>query len=120
MMTAQQVFEAAAALAGELTAQQEHMLEALCGASLSSLSARLREGLVPEDCGDTFITAAALMALASLYGCTGEVPTEQITAGDFTIRKGTSSREKAVRCLTEQAEGMMVPYLKDRFSFRGV
>ena len=120
MMTAQRIFEAAAALAGELTAQQEKMLEALCGASLSSLSARLRAGLTPEDCGETFVTAAALMALASLANCADEVPTEQITAGDFTIRKGASSREKAARCLTEQAEGMMVPYFKDRFSFRGV
>lgn len=120
MMTAQQILEAAAALAGELTPQQETMLEALCGASLSSLSARLREGLTPEDCGEAFVTAAALMALAALANCADEVPTEQITAGDFTIRKGALSREKTARCLTAQAEGMMVPWLKDRFSFRGV
>lgn len=120
MMTVQQILEAASVLAGELPPQQEHMLEALCGASLSSLSARLREEVTPEDCGETFVTAAALMSLASLVNCVDEMTTEQITAGDFTIRKGTSSRENAARSLKEQAEGMMVPYLKDRFSFQGV
>ena len=40
------------------------------------------------------------------------------TAGDLTIRKG--SRAAAANCLRTQAELMMAPYLKDRFSFRGV
>jgi hypothetical protein len=45
-------------------------------------------------------------------------PVEQITAGDFTIRKG--SRDAASNCLRAQAELMIAPYLQDRFCFRGV
>ena len=43
---------------------------------------------------------------------------EQISAGDFTIKKG--SRDAASNCLRSQAELMIAPYLKDRFSFKGV
>ena len=45
---------------------------------------------------------------------------EQITAGDFTIRKGAVSHDAASNCLRNQAEMMISPYLKDRFSFRGI
>jgi len=120
MMTVQQVLTHALHLAGELTEQQSLMLEVLCNASTSALKARLREGLTPDDCGSDFVTAAALMALAALENVSKDVPMEQITAGDFTIRKGSVSHDAAADCLRSQAEQIMAPYLMDRFSFQGV
>ena len=120
MMIAEQGYAHALLLAGERTDQQSRTLEVLCTAAASSLKARLREGLTPEDCEADFIASASLMALAALAGVSSDVPVEQITAGDFTIRKGALSYDAAANCLRSQAELMMAPYLKDRFSFRGV
>ena len=116
----QQVFALARQLSGELTQQQTRTLEALCSASTSALAARLRDGITPEDCRNDFVTAAGLMALAALAGVSAEVPTEQITAGDFTIRKGAVRYDSVADCLRAQAEQIMVPYVMDRFSFQGV
>ena len=118
MSLTQQVYAQAVILAGELTDRQRQVLEALCTAGTAALTARLRTGLTPEDCKADFIAAASLMALAALDGVDEERRAEQITAGDLTIRKG--NRAAAVNCLRTQAELMMAPYLKDRFSFRGV
>lgn len=120
MMLNEQVFANALLLAGEVTEQQSRILEVLCNASTSSLKMRLRDGLTPDDCKADFIASASLMALAALAGVSGDVPVEQITAGDFTIRKGTISYDAASNCLRNQAELMMASYLKDNFSFRGV
>ena len=113
-----QVLAQALLLAGELTERQQIVLGALCTATTASLNARLREGLAPEDCKADFIAAASLMALAALNGVDEEARVEQITAGDLTVKKG--SRDVAANCLRAQAELMIMPYLKDRFSFLGV
>ncbi len=118
MTLKEQVFAQAALLAGQLESQQMDILNALCTASTASLSARLKEGLRPEDCKADFIAAASLFALAALNGVKDTSP-EQISAGDLTIRKGTSG-DAASNCLRNQAELMIAPYLKDRFSFLGV
>ena len=119
-MINEQVFFQAQLLAGEITQQQSNTLKALCDVATSSLKARLRSGLSPEDCQTDFVNAASLMALAALAGISGDVPVEQITVGDFTIRKGVLSHESASACLRTQAVLLMAPYLKDRFSFMGV
>ena len=62
MTLTEQVFAQAALLAGELDGRQTNLLRLLCGASASSLTARLREGLTPEDCKADFIAAASLLA----------------------------------------------------------
>ena len=118
MSLAQQVYAQAMLLAGELSEQQKKILEALCTATTASLAARLRQGLRPEDCKADFVAAASLWSLAALNGVDEDASVEQITAGDLTIRKG--SRDAAANCLRAQAELMITPYLKDRFSFLGV
>ena len=114
-----QVFAQAALLAGQLESDQREILGALCTAATASLSARLKEGLRPEDCKADFIAAASLFALAALNSVTDTGTLEQISAGDLTIRKGGSG-DAASNCLRNQAELMIAPYLKDRFSFMGV
>ena len=118
MSLTEQVYAQAAVLAGELTEHQLAILQVLCQSSTAALGARLRDGLTPEDCKADFVAAASLMALAALDSVDEDRSVEQITAGDLTIRKG--GKAAAVNCLRTQADLMMAPYLKDRFSFRGV
>ena len=115
-----QVLAQALLLAGELTERQQVVLGALCTAATASLNARLREGLTAEDCKADFIAAASLLALATMAGISDDVPVEQISVGDFTVRNGSHSHDAASNCLRAQAELMITPYLKDRFSFVGV
>lgn len=115
-----QVLAQALLLAGDLSNQQRMILDALCMSATSSLQSRLREGLTPDDCKADFIAAASLLALAALNGVSDAEQTEQITVGDFTVRNVKGSSDAASNCLRAQAELMIAPYLKDRFSFRGV
>ena len=118
-----QVLAQSLLLAGELTEHQTHVLGALCTATTASLEARLRDGLTAEDCKADFIAAARLLALASMssFGKEEQV-SEQITVADFSVKnsKTTGGYDAASNCLRAQAELMIAPYLKDRFSFRGV
>ena len=118
MTVKEQGFAQAALLAGQLEGSRLEMLDVLCTASVASLTARLRPGLTPEDCKADFVAAASLYALAALNEVGDTDRLEEISAGDLTLRK--SSADAAANCLRNQAEIMIVPYLKDRFSFRGV
>ena len=118
MTLTEQVYAQAALLAGDLDERQTNLLKLLCGASVSSLTARLREGLTPEDCKADFIAAASLLALAQMNGVEGDAQVEEFKAGD--LKQGSKSRDAASQCLQRQAELMIAPYLRDGFSFRGV
>ena len=118
MMLTEQVYAQSLVLAGDLSHRQQEILKLLCRSSVSALASRLREGLTPADCKADFIAAASLLALSALNGVGEETAVEQITAGDLTIKTG--SRDAAANCLRTQAELMMSPYLRDRFSFLGV
>ena len=120
MSLKEQVLTHALLLAGDVTQQQSQMLDTLCGAVVSSLQARLRDGLTPDDCKADFIVAASLMALSALAGVSADASPEQITAGDFTIKRNGAGHDAAANCLRNQAQMMISPYLKDNFSFRGI
>ena len=111
MTLTEQVFAQAALLAGELDGRQTNLLRLLCGASASSLTARLREGLTPEDCKADFIAAASLLALAQLNGVDDDAQVEEFKAGDLTVKQGSKNRDAASQCLQRQAELMIAPYL---------
>lgn len=118
MTLKEQVFAQAVLLAGELDGQQTDLLNILCAAATASLTARLKEGITPEDCKADFVAAASLLALASLNGTDSAEQLEEFKAGDLTVKRG--SKDAASRCLQRQAEMMITPYLKDRFAFQGV
>ena len=120
MKLTDQVLAQALLLAGQLEDRQQTVLRALCNSVTVSLSNRLREGLTPDDCKADFVAAASLLALAALASVAEDVPAEQITAGDFTIKKAGKSHDAATNCLRNQAELMIAPYPKDRFLFVGV
>ena len=115
MSLAEQIHAQALLMAGQLTPEQDALLGVLCQVAKGELEARLR----PEDCKADFIAAASLFALAAMNAVGDVDRLEQVTAGDLTLRK-MSSTDAASNCLRNQAELMIAPYLKDRFSFRGV
>lgn len=119
MMLHEQVYAQAILLAGSPDGQQRQLLRVLSQVAATTLAARLREGVAPEDCRAAFIQAASLYALASLEG-TREENVEEFKAGDLTVKRGAVSQNTASRCLKEQADRLMAPYLKDRFAFLGV
>ena len=120
MSLIEQIQAQAMLLAGELTGQQMQVLGALCQAAASSLESRLRDGLTPDDCKADFIAAASLLALGAMGSVTGEESTQQITVGDFSVRTSKNRGDAASNCLKAQAELIIAPYLKDRFTFLGV
>lgn len=118
MILEEQVYAQAVLLSGVDDPKQEQMLQILCRGAVSSLTSRLREGLTPEDCKADFVAAASLYALAVLSEADDFTNLEQLRVGDMTMKRGNSSA--AAQCLRSQANLMMAPYMKDRFSFRGV
>ena len=113
-MMRDEVYSRALLMAGQPEAQQA-VLEVLCEAACTSLEARLREGVSPEDCREPFLTAASLLALAGLEGF-GQ--STEFKAGDLTVKTGIQTDR--ARELRHQAESLMGPYLKDTFLFAGV
>ncbi len=119
MTLTQQVQAQALLLAGELDIQQNALLEVLCDAAVTSLTARLKESFRPEDCKAPFVAAASLYALSALNETDEKLAVEEFKAGDLTVKQGRK-KDAASRCLQRQAEMMIGPYLKDRFCFAGV
>ena len=120
MSLIEQIQAQALLLAGELAEGQIRILATLCHAAASSLESRLRDGLTPDDCKADFIAAASLLALAAMNSVSGEESAEQISVGDFAVRTSKGKNDAASNCLRAQAELMIAPYLKDRFTFLGV
>ena len=101
---------------------QEELLLPLVQAVYSQLSARLKEGTLPEDCGPAFPLAAAMTAMDQLSGMLGGGGGEvaSFTAGDLTIRKESGSGAQS-GTLSAQAERLLAPWLTGAgFVFQGV
>ena len=112
------VFSQAALLAGQLDERQMELLKVLSQCAVSSLSARLREGLTVEHCRADFVAAASLYALAALNEAGRDGSLEEFRAGDLTVKR--SGMDTSSRCLHRQAELIIRPFLKDTFAFLGV
>lgn len=118
MTLTEQIYAQALLLTQDAESENLPMLEILCRGAENSLRQNLREGITPEDCKADFVAAASLYALAALSEMDEMAQWEQIQAKDLTLRRG--SPDSAACCLRYQAEMMMLPYLKERFSFMGV
>lgn len=112
------------ALCGAMGADdsQEELLLPLVRAVQDLLAGRLRPGIVPENCEPAFSLAAAMMAMDRLSGMPGGGSAGEavsFTAGDLTIRRESGNQTSG--SLSEQAEGLLAPWLRDGgFVFRGV
>ena len=118
MMLTQQIFAQASLLAEQLEPREQEMLRLLCQSAASSLKERLREGLTPEDCKADFIAAASLYALAAMSSIRQGLDSGEFKIGDVTVRR--DGKDTASKCLYNQAELIITPYLKDQFLFKGV
>ena len=118
MTLTQQICAQARVLIRDMGSENQALLEVLCRSAEVQLTQKLREGIIPEDCKADFVASASLYALAALTDMENSNRPEQFTAGDITLRR-TSSNVGA-NCLRYQAEMIMQPYVKDRFSFMGV
>lgn len=102
------------------TEEERPLLTAMCTAAMAELTQRLRDGLSPEDCGDAFPCAAALLAAAGVLPCRSHGDVEQFSVGDVSLRTGGGVSETAC-ALRRQAASMMSPYWgDDAFAFLGV
>lgn len=117
----EQIFLLAVAIALPTEAERP-LLEALCTAAVDELARRLRPGLTAEDCGETFLCAAAMTAAAGLMSCRSSGDVEQFSAGDVSLRTESGGDScKAASAMRRHAAGMMGPYwADDDFAFAGV
>ena len=94
--------------------EDRQVLGRLCAASEAALRSRLRPDISPEDCYDSFVCAAALMAAADFSAVSAGVGVRSFTAGPVSV-----SREDAAfsRSLREQAAILMAPWCRDAFRF---
>ena len=118
MTLTQQVYTQASLMAQELADENQAVLEAVCAASANELKQQLRDNIGPEDCLTDFVTAAAMLALASMSEVGSMAQLEQVSAGDLTLRR--SDNNTAGGSLRQQAYSLMRPYIKTSFSFMGV
>ena len=114
----QRVYELTRTLVSIENTQQLEMLRILCQAAVSYFTARLREGLLPEQIQEDLVNAASLQALADYAQTDPMTNMQQIQLGDVTLRPGSSGA--AADCLRVQAERIMAPHCVDGFAFRGV
>ena len=111
MARLEDIVSTARVFAGTLEPEQERVLGILCAAAEQQLASRLLPDIPEERYQESFVCAAAWLALAALGegrqadGVTG------FTAGDLSIQRGGASG--AGYCLRLQAQLLMAPYLRD-------
>lgn len=117
----EQILHLAAAIV-QPSAAEAPLLEALCTAAEAEVTRRLREETTPEDCGDAFACAAALLAAAGLLPCRSGGDVEQFTVGSVSVKTGSGGQIcEAAAAMRRQAASIMAPYWGDGgFAFQGV
>ena len=82
------------------------LLTALCAAAGAEIEGRLRDGISPEDCGDAFPCAAALLAAAGVLPCRSGGDVEQFSVGDVSLRTGGGGQVcEAAAAMRRQYDG---------------
>lgn len=118
MTLTEQVYAQALMMSGALEEQDQSLLRLLSQGAVNCLTARLREGISPEDCKADFVAAASLLALAALAPARQDAQLGQVQVGDVALHR--VGADPASRTLRNQAELIITPYLRDRFLFVGV
>ena len=105
-------------LGGPLPGTTKLLVILRCEGAAYALRARLREGMTEEDCRAEFVASASLLALADLQEAEQLGTMAEFRAGDLTVKNREAG--SATRCLRNQAELIMAPFLKDTFAFQVV
>lgn len=115
------IFEKAKSLLGDADANEVVLMEAAQAAN-AELSARLKDGISPEEIRELFISAAGVLTL-SAYSQLGDASDiSSFKAGDISVsRRGAGAVRSSAQALRQQAENMLFGYIEDRsFGFRAV
>ena len=120
----QRIFSLASVLCAA-TEQESGVLELLCEAAERELAGRLREGITPEDCAETFVCAGAWIAASGILtsrACASSGEVKSFRAGEVSVELSAEERSgSAAVSLRREAERLMRPYIKDGgFGFFGV
>lgn len=118
MSLTEQVYTRARLMAQELTEENAVLLESVCRVCVESLRHGLRDNIGPEDCLSDFITAGAMLAIATMWEMGSLSNVAQFTAGEVSIRQ--SSNHISVESMRLQAQTLMRPYSKAGYVFVGV
>lgn len=94
--------------------EDREVLTRLCAAADARLRKSLRKGIAPEDCADSFICAAAMLAAADFSAVSAAFGARSFTAGPVSV---SLTDEKVCKSLREQAGILMAPYCQDAFCF---
>ena len=76
-------------LALELSGMEEgeaQGLSLLCQMAVEELTGMLKQGVTPENCGDSFVLAAAQVAVVDWWSLNGRP--KKFTAGEVTVEEG--------------------------------
>ncbi len=96
--------------------EELELLAALCEAAETLWKGRLKSGVSAEDCGSTFLCAAAFSAAADFFACRSGV--ESFKAGEISVKSGGKAQGTELR---KSAEQMMAPYVQpESFCFKEV
>ena len=116
MTPEEQVYTRSLLLTGELEPRRQTLLRSFCREAMELLQSRLLPNVEAEDCGASFIAAAAMYAAAMLAELGDIDGAERFSVGDFSVSQ--RSGRSVAQSLMAQAERLMSPYL--RFGFQGV
>ena len=122
MALTDEIYQTAAVFAPAGT--DEQMLRRLCRAAEQAVAARLRAGVTGYDCHDSFVCAAAWIAVSYLPQSAGAgKQVRSFTVGEVSVTETeAASVSGAAACLRTQAELLMAPYCASGggFAFLGV
>lgn len=111
-------------LGGSLRPGGEEMLGAVCEAAAMEIKSKLRGGVSEESIGETYVTAAGILAIAIYMELSdsAESGINSFSAGNLSVRlSGSEGIKASAASLRKTAEGMLSAYLKDSgFCFMGV
>ncbi len=93
------------------------ILRSMCLCAEAEVSARLKKGVRQEDCAESFICAAAMVAASHLIAAQAAKMPQSFSAGEVSVKEKSDAQ---VCKLQQQAEQIMAPYCVNGFSFQGV
>ena len=116
----EKILALAAGMTGAAQEEQE-LLAALCAAAERAWSARLKDGVSVQDCGEAFACAAAFTAAADFLAGCGGGHVESFPVGELSLKTSAASGGGQAEALRKSAERLMAPYAQaEDFCFRGV
>lgn len=98
-------------------ARQQRTLRQFCATEEKRLTDQLQEGVTVEDCYETFVCAAGLLAAADYSAAYADTGLRSFTAGPVSVTREDSERTARLR---QQAALLMLPWCRSSFRFLGV